>query len=298
MRFVALFFIFFLMACSTDKVASDKKLVAVSTFSLYDMTKFIAAKTLQVVNILPFGVDAHSYEPTPKEMAIIEKSALVIYSGAGLEPWTHGYSFKHKVIDMSKTVHLKELHEDMHEHEGGHHHEGLDPHYWLDFKNMQHSADLITEELIALLPKNKDLYIKNRDLYKQMLEELDTKFKTELSSCRLDTIVVNHNAFGYLADNYGFKVESLSGLSPDAEVDAKSMMRLIEHVNEHHVKTIFFESFVSDRAMKSIASEANVSVDVLQPLGNITADEADANLHYEEIMKKNLAKLKKALLCH
>ena len=63
------------------------------------------------------------------------------------------------------------------------------------------------------------------------------------------------------------------------------------------MSTVFFESFVSDRAMKSIAEEANVSVDVLQPLGNITRDEADKKLTYEDIMLDNLEKISKALVC-
>ncbi len=75
------------------------------------------------------------------------------------------------------------------------------------------------------------------------------------------------------------------------------MVRVIEHVREHDVKTIFFESFVNDKAMKSIAQEAKVSVEVLQPLGNITRDEAQKNLSYEDIMLDNLKKISKALVC-
>ena len=60
---------------------------------------------------------------------------------------------------------------------------------------------------------------------------------------------------------------------------------------------IFFESFVSDKVMKSIAKDLAVRVDVLQPLGNITADEAKKHLTYEDIMRGNLVKLHKALEC-
>ena len=76
------------------------------------------------------------------------------------------------------------------------------------------------------------------------------------------------------------------------------MARLISHVKEHSVSTVFFETFVSDRAIKSIAEEAKVSVDVLQPLGNITADEAEKKLTYEQMMYINLEKISKALMCN
>ena len=130
-----------------------------------------------------------------------------------------------------------------------------------------------------------------------MLNRLDSQYKSKISECKLDTIIVNHNAFSYLSHNYGFHVEALSGLSPEAQPSAKNMIKLIEHIKEHNISTIFFESFVSDKAIKSIAHDAKVSVDVLQPLGNITANEAEKNLSYEDIMKINLEKISKVLEC-
>jgi zinc transport system substrate-binding protein len=275
--------------------------VAVSTFALYDITKHIAGDSIEIVNILPFGVDAHSFEPTPKLMAALEKSSLVIYSGAGLEPWTESFEFKSKVVDMSKHVNLLKVHGHAHNHhEHGDKHlasSAFDPHYWLDIKNMIIATKLISEEFSKLLPQNKSLYMTNRDNYISRLKAIDANYKEVLSECKKDTIVVNHNAFSYISKNYGFSVEALSGLSPDAQPSAKNMVRLIEHVKEHNISTIFFESFVSDRAMKSIANDAKVSVDVLQPLGNITKDEAQKGLSFEKIMLINLDKISNALEC-
>jgi len=298
---VATFLLQMFVMKQDEKAEIQKPMVAVSTFSLYDITEHIAGDTLKVVNIIPFGVGAHSFEPTPKLMADISKSELVLYSGAGLEPWTDGFDFKNKVIDMSKHIALRELNKDEHEHHDYHDsqciHNKIDPHYWLDFSNMAKATNVITKELIKISPSNELLYIANRDKYLKMLQKLDEDYKKTLTGCSLDTIMVNHNAFGYLSSRFGFHVESLSGLSPEAEPSAKNMTRLIEHVKEHSVSTVFFESFVSDRAMKSIAEEAKVSVDVLQPLGNITADEAKAKLTYKDIMYVNLTKISKALMC-
>ena len=274
---------------------SSKPTIALSTFSLYDITKNIVGDTAEPFMILPLGVDAHSYEPNPKQVVKIYKSALVVYSGAGLEPWIDGFEFQNKAINMSLHVELKKL--EGHHHHGHNNESSTDPHYWLDFSNMMKATTLITEELITLFSENKTLYETNRDKYISMLKNLDKDFAKKLSTCRRETIVVNHNAFSYISSKYGFEVEALSGLSPEAQPSAKSMVELIEHVKEYKLKTIFFESFVSDKAIKSIAKEAKVKVDVLQPLGNITADEAKQNLSYEDIMKINLEKLSKALEC-
>ncbi|MCD6173033.1 MAG: zinc ABC transporter substrate-binding protein [Sulfurimonas sp.] len=280
----------------------QKPIIALSTFSLYDIAKHISEDSLEIIMILPIGVDAHSYEPTPKMMAKLEKSALVVYSGAGLEPWIDGYNFKNKTINMSKFVNLRELESQEHNaHAHTHHHHAkensTDPHYWLDIENMIKATNLIADELIKIDLKNKDKYIKNRDNYIKILKNLDSLYKEKLKSCSLDTIIVNHNAFSYLSSNYDFHVKALSGFSPDTQVSPKDMIRIIDDIKEHKVSTIFFENFVSDKAIKSLAQEANVSVETLQPLGNITKDESEQNFTYEDIMKINLTKISKALKC-
>jgi len=274
-----------------------KPIIVLSTFALFDIATKIAGDTLELVKILPFGVDAHSFEPTPKLMAKIDSSQLVIYSGAGLEPWIDGFNFKSKTLDMSKFVSLRKL--DGHHHSNHKHtnHKMIDPHYWLDLDNMKKMANKMTDEFIAIEPKNKSLYEKNRDLYLSMLTKLDSNYKAKLSSCLKDTIIVNHNAFSYIADRYNFHVESLSGFIPEAEASPKDMIRVIENIKEHNISIIFFESFVSAKPIQSVANEMNVSVGILQPIGNITADEAKKNLGYKEIMKNNLIQFSKALEC-
>ena len=275
------------VACS-KRENEARPIVAVTTFPLYDITKHIAGESVKIVNILPFGVEPHDYEPTPKLVASIEKSALVLYSGAGLEPWTSGFEFKNRAIDMSRFVALRTLHDTT----------TVDPHYWLDFQNMKKVTEIITQELITVSPKNRTLYLQNKKSYLQMLENLDALYQKKLASCKRDTVVVNHNAFGYLANKYNFHVESLSGLSPDAQPSAKNIIRLIGVIKEHNVSTVFFEDFASDKAIKGVANSAQTTVDILKPLGNITADEANEHLSYETMMKINLEKLSKALSCH
>ena len=296
---IAVFSLFIAFMNKKESPSDTRPMVAVTTFSLHDILHHISGDTLKIVNVLPFGVDPHSFEPTPKLIGDIEKSKLFIYSGAGLEPWTHGFDFVSKTINMSKFVKLRELHEEEHDEKKNHHsHSGKDPHYWLDFSNMIQATNIITTELIKLFPMYQKLYSDNRDKYIKMLKKLDLEYKNQLLSCKKDTIIVNHNAFGYLADKYHFHVESLSGLSPEAMPNAKNIIRIIEIIKEHQVSTLFFESFASNRVINSIAKEASVEVDVLQPLGNITADEAKQHLTYQTLMKINLLKLSKGLECH
>ena len=281
---------------NSEKKAQQKPIVSVTTFALYDIVHHIAPQSIEIVNILPFGVDPHSFEPTPQLMAKIEKSALVIYSGAGLEPWTSGFHFNSKALNISEYVKLRHIDK---EHASKHaHHHTVDPHYWLDFSNMQKATEVITQALIELLPQNKDRYEKNKEKYIAMLQNLDKEYRAKLSHCKEKSVVVSHNALGYLAQNYDFQVESLTGLSPEAEPSAKDVTRIMNDIKKDGVTTIFFEHFVNDKVIKSIAKDTHINIDVFQPLGNITKDEAAAHLSYEDIMKRNLEKLSKALMCN
>ncbi len=299
---IALGVLFLFISNQKSQPKDNRPIVSVTTFALYDVVKHIGGNSIKVVHILPFGVDPHSFEPTPKLMAQIEKSKLVIYSGAGLEPWTQGFHFKAKAINMSKYVHLRHL--GSHEYELHAYHDEecahatIDPHYWLDFANMQRIANVVTKELTQLVEKNKDLYLHNEKSYIAMLQKLDKSYREELSSCKADTVVVSHNAVGYLSQAYGFHVESLTGLSPEAQPSAKDVTRIMKDIQKEGVTTIFFENFVNDKVIKRIAKDTHIHLDVFQPMGNITKDEADANLTYKDIMYKNLDKLSKALMCH
>lgn len=271
----------------------SKPVVALSTFALYDAAKNIAGDTLECFSILPNGVDVHSFEPTPQIMAKVHDARLIVFNGAGLQPWTHVFEDQRNGLNMSRYVQLKEASDDEHASDEGNN----DPHYWLDTDNMIIVANVLKEQFSKLQPQNRDLYEQNTQNYIAKLKEIDRVYKEKLSTCKIDTIVVEHNAFSYLASKYGFNVESISGLSPDSEPSAQVMSDIIKIVKDDKINTIFFESFASDKVAKAIASEAHAKSDTLQPIENITADEAKKGVSYNSLMMDNLAKIVQAREC-
>ncbi len=301
----SLFVVFIVLTTKSQKEQfSSKPLIVTSNFALYDVLKFIGSDKIELVSILPFGVDPHSFEPTPKTIVKLEKSALFFYSGDVLEPWTHNLLPTVSSVDISKYVVLKNL-EEAHEddlqeakEEDLHHHGEYDPHYWLDIDNMKKVASGISEKLSELDGLNKDFFEKNRDRYIKSLEELDMRYKQKLSSCKLDTIVVTHNAFEYLADRYNFHVVSLTGLSTDAQASASDVKHIIQELKEKNIDVVFSENFANNKNMQTIANDLKIKIDTLQPLGNITANEQELGLDYKKIMESNLEKIAKAMQCN
>jgi len=287
----------FLMQESEEKSGSNIKIV-VSTFALYDIAKAVGGEEATVTMVIPFGVEVHSFEPTPRTIIEIKKSTLFLFSGAALEPWIQKLPKSDNMRDMSRYVDLRKLSQRTEGHDTTKHtHGAIDPHYWLDVGNMKLLTQKIALELVKLDPKHESLYVKRAEVYIDALSEIDSQYKKQLKTCQLHEVILHHNTLGYVAARYGFEVEALTGLSPDALADAKTMAGLAKRIKVQGIEVLFFEAFVSDRLMKNLAKENNIRLDYLEPLANITAIQAQEGMRYEDGMYANLEKLSKAMQC-
>ena len=67
--------------------ADETLLVYTSIYALADFTEKIGGEFVEVESIYPPNADAHTYEPTSKDMVNIAESDIFIYSGVGMEPF-------------------------------------------------------------------------------------------------------------------------------------------------------------------------------------------------------------------
>lgn len=286
----------------------DKTAVSVSTFALYEVARAVAGEALDIHTIIPLGSDAHMFSPTPKEVAAVGSSALFIYSGAGFEGWAEPLKTTLPasvgVLDMSKHVTLIASeeehgghHDDVHEEEDHHEHGAYDPHYWLDIDNMILMTRKLDGEFSKLSPANAGLFHKNAEAYVAELQKLKSEYVQGLRDCKNRTLVSNHDAFGYLAHANKLENVSVIGLSSDEQPSAKNIADIVALVNEHGIKTVFFEALINDNVAQTIARETGARAVSLQPLENISEDELKSQETYLSIMRQNLHKLRDAMEC-
>jgi len=62
------------------------KVLAVESF-LTDIAQNVAGDRVQVETLMPLGMDPHAFEPSPKDVAKIAESQVLIVNGAGFEEW-------------------------------------------------------------------------------------------------------------------------------------------------------------------------------------------------------------------
>ena len=296
-----------LTGCGTqpaDTAADDGRLrVLTSFYPMYDFACKIGGDCIDVTNMVPSGTEPHDWEPSTNDLKNLEKADVFIYNGADMEPWADDLLVSRSdtlhVVEASENVELRTTdgeHEHAHEHEGADHHHGdFDPHVWLDPENAKIEMEAIRDALCAADPENSTVFQSNYEKYAAELDALDAEFREKLAPLPNRTIVVAHEAFGYLCDAYGLTQVGIEGLSPDSEPDPGRMAEVIDFVREHSISTIFFEELVSPKVAEAIASETGAQAKMLSPLEGLSDEQAAAGADYFSIMHDNLAALMEAL---
>jgi zinc transport system substrate-binding protein len=108
-------------------------------------------------------------------------------------------------------------------------------------------------------------------------------------------IVVSHDAFAYLARDYGLTQVSLMGLSPESEPTANDMRKISDFVQKYAVKYILVEELSSPKLAKTLADDLAVQTLVFHPLEGLTEQQKKAGDTYLKLMEKNAGILQKAL---
>ena len=296
-----------LTGCGTqpaDTAAGDGRLrVLTSFYPLYDFACKIGGDCIDVTHMVPSGTEPHDWEPSTNDLKNLEKADVFIYNGADMEPWADDLLVSRsdtlRVVEASENVELRTTdgeHEHAHEHEGADHHHGdFDPHVWLDPENAKIEMEAIRDALCAADPENSTVFQSNYEKYAAELDALDAEFREKLAPLPNRTIVVAHEAFGYLCDAYGLTQVGIEGLSPDSEPDPGRMAEVIDFVREHSISTIFFEELVSPKVAEAIASETGAQAKMLSPLEGLSDEQAAAGADYFSVMHDNLAALMEAL---
>ncbi|WP_312523941.1 metal ABC transporter solute-binding protein, Zn/Mn family [Anaerospora sp.] len=276
---------------------NTKPTIVTTIYPLYEFTKQVVGDKADVVLLVPNGAEPHDWEPSPADLIKVKNASLVIYNGAGLEPWVDKIGSStlsgKQTLSAASVVPLLQA---QYDEEGESAAAGvMDPHVWLDPINAQAIVQAIAAAAAQTDPSNSDYYFANSAKYSTQLAELDNEYQLALASTARRDIITSHAAFGYLAARYGLNQIAIMGLSPDAEPTPERMAQVIRHVRSAGIKYIFFETLVSPKLSEIIASETGAQTLVLNPLEGLSDDEIANGENYVTVMRMNLTNLKYAL---
>lgn len=293
-QFILLVFVGLLITASavilsgknTSSPDSTKLKVTTSFYPLSYLVERIGGEHVHITNLTPVGSEPHDFEPSTKDIALLEKQDLIILSGGGLEGYTDRIL---QNINTDKTPVLLVGEELMSNPK--------DPHVWLDPVLYAKQAKIIGTLLVKLDPSNAKIYKKNMEQLNEDLDTLNDEFREGLAQCKQRNIVTSHSAFGYLAKRYNLKEVALAGLSPDEEPSSKTLSEITSFAKENNIRYIFFEELVSPQIAKTIANEIGARTLVFSPLEGLTHDDVLKGKTYLSVQRNNLKNLLTALNC-
>jgi len=241
--------------------AHADKIKAIATISIIgDVVKNVAGDAIDLVVLVGPNGDAHEYEPTPTDSVNLNHADIIFENGLHLEHWLDklyaASGSKAKRIVVSQGVRLRIFENNPQE---------TDPHAWQDVTNVVLYTQNVRDALEAVDPVNKAIYEANADGYIKKLQTLDAWVMEQVALIPLDKrkLVTNHDALGYFAGRYGFKI--IGAVIPSATTEAsdpsaKETADLLNIIKSNGVHAIFSENMANPKLAQTLSKEAGVQV--------------------------------------
>lgn len=264
--------------------------VVAAFYPLAWLAEQVGGPQVNVENLTKPGAEPHDLELTPRQEIHVGESDLAFYV-KGVQPAVdkavREHAKKHS-LDAESLVPTLPAPQDSEENGA------IDPHLWLDPSRFATVATALGERLARVDTTGAAGYRSRAAQVSARLTALDGEFRTGLRGCARKEIVTGHAAFGYLAQRYGLTQVGVAGLDPEAEPSPRRIADLTALVRRTGATTVFTETLASPKLADTIAREAGVRTEVLDPVEGVRPHSHD---DYFSIMRRDLATLRPALGC-
>ncbi|WP_273000810.1 metal ABC transporter solute-binding protein, Zn/Mn family [Hydrogenibacillus schlegelii] len=309
-------------ADATPKAAAEPIRAVATIYPLYDLVKQIGGDGVLVEQLVPPGAAPHDFEPTPGDIRKIADADVYFYVGAGFERWLDKVRAnvdpaKTKLVDVSVGLDLLpgHAHEDGDELDHGHGDvhgtaapgqasettreagpvqsdetpaaaPSYDPHIWLSIANLKQIGRTIVAALADLRPEDKATFEANYDALARTLDRIDQTFRDGLKAAKTREFVVSHQAFGYLARDYGLKQISISGLMNE-DPTPKELQAIVDEIRAKDIRYIGFESLTESKIARQVQKETQARAVELSTLENVTKEQLARGVHLQDLIEQN-----------
>ncbi|WP_245647031.1 zinc ABC transporter substrate-binding protein AztC [Microtetraspora niveoalba] len=283
--------------------------VVVTTNILGDVTRRIVGDEAEVTVLMKPDADPHSFAVSAREAAVIEKAALVVHNGLGLEEGVLRNveaAAQSGVPTLAVGEHVDPIRfatatpgdagqadrNGATDGGGSASEERPDPHFWTDPRRMAMAVDVIAERITHEVDGVDAAAVRaNAARYRAEIEALDAWIRERFATVPPDRrkLVTNHHVFGYLAERYGFTV--VGAVIPSgttlASPSAADLKTLADTVRAAGVRAIFADSSQPDRLARVLATEAGLEVRVIPLFTESLSERREGGATYVAMMRSN-----------
>ncbi|ARO14096.1 ABC transporter, periplasmic binding protein [Ketogulonicigenium robustum] len=269
-----------------------------------------------MTSLVGAGGDAHMYEPTPADAALLVGADLIVVNGLGFEGFidrliTASDATAPVVVASTGVAVLQgtpHVHGDDHgdqdaHHDHDHNHaddeesgEAPDPHAFQAIPNALIYIDNIAEALCGLDAENCAAYQARQAQTHADWSALDAELRADLQAVAADgrTLIVPHNAFAYLGAAYGLTFEGLQGVSTESEPSAASLAAVLRDLRDDGAAAAFPVNGADSRLITQIASELSIPLGAPLFAENFS-DASGPAADYEAMQRHNIGAIVGAL---
>lgn len=235
----------------------------------------------------------HDYQLTPHDMIALETADIFIINGGGMENFIEdivtGYP-NITIINAGENIELLESEEHNHD-EPNHEHEENNAHLWVSITKYMQQIENIKNGMMKFDNANKEIYTENSQIYITKLKILKENMYIQLKDLKNRDIIIFHDSFAYLAEEFGLNVKHTVVMESDTSLSAGIIAEIIDKIKKYDIKVLFTEEQYSKQIANAVAKESNANVYILD--SGVSGD-MDKN-SYINAMEKNLGVMKEAL---
>jgi len=214
----------------------------------------IGGDLVEVSVLVGPGHSPATYEPTPKQMAVLEQADLFWAAGV---PFEVGLVPRIRALPHAPMIGGPEP--------GDHdHHQETDPHTWLDPAQAIAMADTINRHLQALAPDHASIIRERYEVLTEQLLDLDDRIRNILASFEGRGFIVFHPAFGHFAAAFGLiQVPVEAG---GHEPGPRHLAEVIDLAREAGAKSVIVQPQFSRKSAETVAAAIGAEIVVMDPL--------------------------------
>lgn len=236
--------------------SNDVPSVVATTSILGDVAKEIAGDKATVTTLMPNGTDPHSFSASAAQVNDMNEADLLIVNGAGLEENLADAIEQAEAVGVPVFTAIEHVNTRTITGEGA-----TDPHFWLDPLSMQLVVSALGSQIATHLGLDVTAAVKAYTAKLSEAQASNEALVTPIPASRRK-IVTGHDALGYWANRYGFKVIGIviPSSSTQAETSASDLAELHDTIEASGVNVIFADIGQSPQLARQAAADTDTKV--------------------------------------
>ena len=269
--------------------------VVTSVSPITNIVKNIGGERINLIGLVPEGVNSHTFELVPSDVIKLNKADLVIIDGLHLEdnvektvnetlkknPQIRLLKLGDNTINSTQWVFDFSFPKE----------KGLpNPHLWLNVAYAMKFANITRDKLIEMDPNNAAYYAENAKRYHNLLTQLDRGIFDSVKTIPAENrkLLTYHDSWAYFAPRYNMTVIGAIQPSDFSEPSPLDIAKLIDQIKQEKVPAIFASEVFSNKIVDQIARESHVAIVQTLRDDSLPGDPNDRNHTYVGMMIDNM----------